>query len=51
MLIGILCQYAKAPHYCGTLWKTEIKSAQIIAWLFEFDSDIAVLGMTFCYTQ
>ena len=50
MLIGILGHYAKMPHVRGTLWKTELKMAQIIAWLFDFHSNMVVLRMTFCYT-
>ena len=34
----------------GTLWKTELKMAQIIAWLSDVHGDMAVLYITFYYT-
>ena len=39
MLIEILSHYAKMPHFKSTLWKTDIKMAQIIAWVFGSDDE------------
>ena len=50
MLIEILGDYAKKPQFSGTLWIIELKRAQIIAWLFGFNGDMAVPYMKFCYT-
>ena len=53
MLAEILSHYAKKNHFKGTLWKTTLKMAQIIACLFGFhgDVDTAVPCMKFCYTM
>ena len=50
MLIEILSHYGKTPQFMGTLWKMELNMAQIIAWLFGFGGNIAVLCVKFCYT-
>ena len=48
MLIKILGHYAKTPQFRDTLWKIKLKMAQIIARLFGFHGDMAVLCMKFC---
>ena len=50
MLTEILSQYTKMHNFRGTLWKTELKVNRIIAWLFGFHGDMAVLCMNVCYT-
>ena len=49
MLIEILCHYAKTPPFRATLWKMEIKMTRIIAWLFGFHGDMAVLWSFLLY--
>ena len=50
MLIKVISQYGKTTQFRGTLWKVDLKMAQIIACVFGFHGDMAVFCMKCCYT-